>query len=447
MKKARNFFIIFAVLLGLVFGCGKVFGESLSKKDCENLLDKIVEETKKAASCNDNDVECYTKGKSILTELNKQVPICKDVLENQNANIEEALENSKLQIKWLQTQIDNQEMNINLKEKEIMLTQAEIDKLIEEINIKEKKIQEAEEKLKENIKMLYEYNYDLVTIVLSSSRLSQVFHQVVYIENLQKSITNNLNVLKIEKQELERVKLDQETKKQKLAEEQKQLLIAKNILNYQKQKQEEALQFNQSTKEENEQKIKELVNQQRQILTQINDLEQKLVNVKFPPGTLGWPTNSYNRRVTQLYGCVECSSWSCPYPKNDCGDSYGFHNGLDIAPNPPGTTPEIFAADNGTVIFVGKGKYFGNWVAIKHDSNSGLITLYAHLSVVLVSPGQYVKGGRSTGFESGTGIGYMGSSGFSTGNHLHFGVYYQNFAVSGSGDPFGSNTNPLDYLK
>lgn len=445
MKKLKNFLIIFVILLGLVFGCGEVFGENLSKKDCENLLNKIGEETKKTANCKDNDVECYNKGISILTELNNKVPICKDVLENQNANIEEALENSKLQIKWLQAQIDNQEMNISLKEKEIMLTQAEIDKLTEEINIKEQKIQEAEEKLKENIKNLYEYNYDLVTILLSSSRLSQVFDQVVYIENLQKSITNNLNILKTEKQKLEKAKSDQEKRKQELSEEQRQLSIAKNILNYQKQKQEEALQFNQSTKEENERKIKELVNQQRQILTQINDLEQKLANVKFPTGTLGWPTNSYNRRITQLYGCVECSSWSCPYPQGNCGGGYGFHNGLDIAPNPPGTTPEIFAADNGIVKFVSNGKYFGNWVAIEHDS--GLITLYAHLSVVLVSPGQYVKGGRSTGFKSGTGIGYMGSTGFSTGNHLHFGVYYQNFAVSGSGDPFGSNTNPLDYLK
>ena len=441
--KVKNIFIVFAVLLGLVFGYEKVEGVNVNKKDCENLLNTIEEEIKKAADC--KDAECFTKEKTILEELNKQVPTCEGFLENQNATLAEAAENAKLQIKWLQTQIDTQEMNISLKEKEIMLTQAEIDKLTEEINIKEKTIQYTEEKLKENIRALYEYHNNLITIVLSNSQLSKIFDEITYVISLQKSITNNLNALKTEKEELEKAKANQEIKRQELLNEQKQLLAEKNILNYQKQKHEEALQFSQSTKEENEKKIQDLINQQRQILTQINDLEQKLATVQFPAGTLGWPTNSFNRRITQSYGCVECASWNCPYPRTCEGSDYGFHNGLDIAPNPPGTTPEIFAADDGTVLYIGRGTYFGNWVAIKHDS--GLITLYAHLSVIVVSPGQYVKGGRSTGFKNGTGIGYMGSSGFSTGNHLHFGVYYQNFAASQSGDPFGSNTNPLNYLK
>jgi murein DD-endopeptidase MepM/ murein hydrolase activator NlpD len=61
---------------------------------------------------------------------------------------------------------------------------------------------------------------------------------------------------------------------------------------------------------------------------------------------------------------------------------------------------------------------YGKWIFIKHDN--GLSTLYAHLSSINVSPGQSVAVGEA--------VGYSGNTGYSTGPHLHFGVY----ATSGS---------------
>ncbi|TVQ64959.1 MAG: M23 family metallopeptidase, partial [Spirulina sp. DLM2.Bin59] len=88
-----------------------------------------------------------------------------------------------------------------------------------------------------------------------------------------------------------------------------------------------------------------------------------------------------------------------------------MHRGIDIAA--PTGTP-IYAAAAGEVISAGwnNGGY-GNWVRIRHADGS--ITLYAHHSRVLVRTGDRVEQGQK--------IALMGSTGFSTGPHLHFEVH------------------------
>lgn len=101
-----------------------------------------------------------------------------------------------------------------------------------------------------------------------------------------------------------------------------------------------------------------------------------------------------------------------------------YHNALDIANN---ARPAILAADTGTVIFAGCIQYgYGCHVIIDHGN--GYETLYGHLSQIGVSPGQAVGKGEQ--------IGVMGSTGYSTGTHLHFEVR--------SG---GTTLNPLNFLK
>ncbi|RXJ02814.1 M23 family peptidase [Anaerobacillus alkaliphilus] len=99
-----------------------------------------------------------------------------------------------------------------------------------------------------------------------------------------------------------------------------------------------------------------------------------------------------------------------------------FHRGIDIA-RP--TNRNILAADNGTVSFAGWDGGYGNKVMINH--NNGMTTLYAHLSSIDVRVGQTVSQGQK--------VGVMGSTGNSTGVHLHFEVL-QN----------GKLKNPMDFL-
>jgi murein DD-endopeptidase MepM/ murein hydrolase activator NlpD len=121
-------------------------------------------------------------------------------------------------------------------------------------------------------------------------------------------------------------------------------------------------------------------------------------------GTFLWPTSS--RRITQYY------NWR--------------HTGLDIG-GPVGTP--LFAAESGTVVFSGwnRGGY-GNMVLIDHGG--GYWTRYAHATKLLVSAGDIVKRGDT--------IALMGSTGRSTGPHLHFEV------LKGS---TSRRVNPLDYIK
>lgn len=115
-----------------------------------------------------------------------------------------------------------------------------------------------------------------------------------------------------------------------------------------------------------------------------------------------------------------------------------FHNGMDIAGGGiAGAT--VTAASSGTVIVAksgcthnygkdgscGCGGGYGNYVVIDHGD--GISTLYGHCASICVSVGQYVSAGEA--------IGYVGSTGWSTGNHLHFEVMVN-----------GSKVDPTGYL-
>ncbi|WP_108672257.1 peptidoglycan DD-metalloendopeptidase family protein [Peribacillus acanthi] len=111
------------------------------------------------------------------------------------------------------------------------------------------------------------------------------------------------------------------------------------------------------------------------------------------------------------------------YISSKMGHRWGkMHKGIDIA-RPTNRT--IKAADNGVVIFAGRDGGYGNKIEINH--NNGMVTHYAHLSSIDVNVGDVV--------ESGTKIGVMGSTGNSTGVHLHFEVLKN-----------GQHVNPLSYL-
>ena len=111
------------------------------------------------------------------------------------------------------------------------------------------------------------------------------------------------------------------------------------------------------------------------------------------------------------------------YISSQYGPRWGsFHRGVDFA-RP--SNRNILASDNGVVEVASSSGSYGNYVVINH--NNGFKTLYAHLSSISVRVGQTVP--------QGTKIGVMGSTGRSTGIHLHFEVLKN-----------GSNINPMSVL-
>lgn len=101
-----------------------------------------------------------------------------------------------------------------------------------------------------------------------------------------------------------------------------------------------------------------------------------------------------------------------------------YHQAVDIANN---SAPDILAADSGTVVLVRYDRYaYGFHVMIDHGN--GYVTLYGHMQAIYVTEGQTVA--------RGSAIGRMGSTGRSSGTHLHFEIRLN-----------GINQNPLNYLK
>lgn len=111
------------------------------------------------------------------------------------------------------------------------------------------------------------------------------------------------------------------------------------------------------------------------------------------------------------------SDYKTRNPKRSGKNGTRAHNGMDFVArkNNKNTSEYIVAIDNGTVYSVGYGASSGYYVKIKHDN--GYLSLYYHLkkgSTVVKKGAKVVKGQI---------LGYMGTTGNSTGVHLHFGIY------------------------
>ncbi|WP_369198472.1 transglycosylase family protein [Streptomyces djakartensis] len=115
-----------------------------------------------------------------------------------------------------------------------------------------------------------------------------------------------------------------------------------------------------------------------------------------------------------------------PYRKAGSAWSKGYHTGVDF-PVPTGTTVKSVAA--GSVVSAGWGGSYGYQVVIRHSD--GRYSQYAHLSAISVRDGQPVSAGQR--------IGRSGSTGNSSGPHLHFEVR--------TGPGFGSDVDPVAYLR
>ncbi len=126
--------------------------------------------------------------------------------------------------------------------------------------------------------------------------------------------------------------------------------------------------------------------------------EQGSERITYDGGMFKWPAPSYTR-VSSDYG------WRL-HPTLGVDK---FHNGIDLAA--PGGSP-ILAAYDGQVIGAGYNSSMGNYIMINHGG--GLITIYMHASALYVSDGDMVGRGEK--------IAAVGTTGRSTGNHLHFGV-------------------------
>ncbi len=140
------------------------------------------------------------------------------------------------------------------------------------------------------------------------------------------------------------------------------------------------------------------------LITHLEDQAVRLVHTPSISPTRGWVTSAFGYRTSPQTGGRE------------------FHKGLDIAGRMG--TP-IYAAADGQVIYATSKRSLG--IAVKMRHGYGIETVYGHMQETLVKPGQTVKRGQQ--------IGLMGSTGRSTGPHLHYAVLVN-----------GKTVNPRNYI-
>jgi murein DD-endopeptidase MepM/ murein hydrolase activator NlpD len=131
-------------------------------------------------------------------------------------------------------------------------------------------------------------------------------------------------------------------------------------------------------------------------------------NVSVATGDFAWPTNG-NWQITSNYG------WRiCPFHGRE------FHNGLDIVLTSGTHGSPVYAISDGVIT---RASWYGGYGhCIQLASGGGYSSLYGHLSGYNCSNGQFVKKGQL--------IGYIGSTGNSTGPHLHFTVFRNGSAIN-----------------
>jgi murein DD-endopeptidase MepM/ murein hydrolase activator NlpD len=296
----------------------------------------------------------------------------------------------------LNNNLDKTQSRINVIENQLDGAQAELERIKFEIGGRKGV-------LDHRLIAIYKYGYQSSMEVLFRSKS---FSEFVYrFEMVSSYVTADLQMLKALQQQQSVIA----QKRTEITDRQQELLDQKKAyakLQVQNQlEQNKRISIMQDKKEELsalqkdrkllEASLDEMERTSKEMEAQIKNLQNKNHSA-LGTGRLMWPVTG---RITSYFG------WRV----HPILHKKKYHSGLDIA---VGTGTPIAAADTGVVIFCGRNGGYGNMIALDHGNE--ISTVYAHCSVLLVTNGQTVAKGDT--------IGKVGSTGFSTGPHLHFEV-------------------------
>ena len=343
------------------------------------------------------------------------------------------------QIQSLEAQANKLELEINLNKQKIDDLAGDITSLSARIAEKESTVNRQKQMLSELMRAYQsDYSGSAATLIFSSDEALAYFNQEGWNTEVNDRISDLLDSIKTLRDSLigERVALEE--KKKEVDTLHTQLTERNDYLESTKDNKANLLAKTQAEVNRYDNLVDELQKQRDEIESEIEELEAgKLdgLNLKdmpaFKSGLLAYPLKKFT--VSQGYGKTKFSKSAY---------KSGKHNGIDFSA-PSGTA--IYASLGGKVVGVGNnGRYaYGKWVAIDHGN--GIITLYGHMSSQSVSKGEKVDAGEK--------IGAVGSTGYSTGPHVHFSVFssksfelVQSKVVKNLWIPIGATVNPNNYL-
>ena len=362
-----------------------------------------------------------------------------DRLEDERQQTLDAIDDLKNSINSVQQDINSLQAEknsiqsyINQLDKKMSTLASEISKFEEQIEEKITDIEETKEELEkakiacdeqyESMKMRIQFIYEnpsasLIEMLCSSDNIAEFINRADYVASMSNYDRDMMDKLIATKEE---IALKEETLEAELEE----LEMMQAELESQKKKVNASIN---SKKGELTAKANELgdatadqaaykkqLEEQERLLNEIEDQIARAANPDAYQGSATgfiWPCPAYTR----------ISSYFGPRPQPVPGASTN-HKGVDLAA-PYGSA--ILASASGVVTTSTYSKSAGNYIVLAHGN--GTSTVYMHASALLVSVGATV--------EQGEVIAKVGSTGYSSGNHLHFGVIKN-----------GSYVNPLNYI-
>lgn len=308
------------------------------------------------------------------------------------------------------------EADIAVTQNKIAAKNLEIERLGGQIKNKEEDISDDHRVIKSALSLIYQTdNKPISNVFLGTASISDAFDSLNNIGELQGRVVARVNDLRVSKATLESSKQATEDAKVELVKLNKQLGDQRKVVLDTQDEKNDLLKATKDSESQYKKILAQKQAQKEQFEKEIANYEVQIKTIvsaaslpKTGSGVLSWPLDKVT--ITQYFGYTEFATAN-PQVYKGTG-----HNGIDLRASVG--TP-IKAALSGVVVGVGnsdlkKGCYsYGKWVMVRHDN--GLSTLYAHLSLQKVAKGQTVSTGEL--------LGYSGNTGYTTGPHLHFGVY------------------------
>lgn len=368
-------------------------------------------------------------------------------LEERNQEYESIIESTKDDISRQQEYLDaivNKIENVN---EQIAISNEKINNLNSEIEEKQTQIREAKAEIEDTLNVLRERlkaiylagEASSIELILGAADFTDFMDKVDLVQSISDFDTKLINGLKDKMTVITKERKEIEAKKADIDKEVENQLAKKAELQQLKEENQAAIATLNAKLEEQE----SLVEENNSELARINDeieayyeelrLEEERQQQENNNSSSGDGSGSSGGSSGGSYTTSDGSYiWPTPgfyYLTSEWNEDRGSYNhgAIDIADGGIDGTP-VLAVQSGTVTFVSNycthnwGKYwscgcgggYGNYVMIDHGN--GYSTLYGHLADAIVSSGEYVSQGQV--------IGYVGSTGESTGPHLHFETRY-----------------------
>ena len=361
-----------------------------------------------------------------VDELNKQISSFEERIKAIDREIEEQrklIQTTSARAGEIQSQINSLNTTRNKLSKEISQTrdiirkaELTIEVLDIEISDKQKKLNSTEKALAESIRSLNKNsNINVLEVIISSNSLTEALSQVVEIQKFKELLIDKKYALLDLNRELNQKRIQEEQTKEELEKEQAILAGQQESVLSTQRNQTTLLNQTQSEQSKYEQLLREKEAQRKQFETLVRDIESQ-IKILIDPGSfpsaqngiLVWPADTI--RITQLFGGTEFAKqnpgiYGRPYHP---GVDFGMPIGTKIKSVAPGVIRDFDNTDDYPGCYA-----WGMWLLIDHDN--GLSSLYAHLSSVIVKPGQRVGAGEVVALSGNTGV--------STGPHLHLTIY------------------------